>query len=94
MLLYNHFDYYQLISQSRLFLGYEPAALRPSYKADITVPPPPPVCSRQEMLPYLLTKDTRVITDGERSDATNNWGGVVSVPSIIWVQLRLAKWPA
>ena len=57
-------------------------------------PPPPPVRSRQEMLPYLLTKDTRVITDGERSDATNNWGGVVSVPSIIWVQLRLAKWPA
>jgi len=45
------------------------------------------------MLPRLVTDDTRVITVSERRDATDNCGGVVSIPSIIWVQSRLAKWP-
>jgi hypothetical protein len=52
-----------------------------------------PVSSRQEMFPHLLTEDTRVITVSERRDATDNCGGVVIIPSIIWVQSRLANWP-
>lgn len=39
MLLYNHCDYYQLINQACLFLGYERAVLRSSHKVDTTVPP-------------------------------------------------------
>jgi hypothetical protein len=42
---------------------------------------------------HLLTEDTRVITVTERRDATDNCGGVVCIPSIIWVQSRLANWP-
>ena len=44
---------------------------------------PPLVSSRHEMLPHLLTEDTRIITVSERRYATDKCGDFVSIPSII-----------
>jgi len=51
VLLYTHCDYYQLINKACLFLGYEPAALRPSHKVDITVCLPWQAVSRNVATP-------------------------------------------